>query len=130
MSERERLVELLKKNCHCEDEDCSNCNRNGICFTHREADYLIANGVIVPPVNVGGIVWVIYNKCVTPANVMAVYVDKSGGMFDLKILTDGLKSIINKDYTFDMVFLTEEEAEKSLKAVRSDDLQQSKMRIP
>ena len=51
MSERERLVELLKKNCHCEDEDCSNCNRNGICFTHREADYLIANGVIVPHID-------------------------------------------------------------------------------
>ena len=41
--------------------------------------------------------------------------DKSGGMFDLKILTEGLKAIINKDYTFDMVYLTKEQAEKALK---------------
>ena len=40
---------------------------------------------------------------------------KSGGMFDLKILTVGLKSIINKDYTFDMVYITKEEALKALK---------------
>ena len=46
---------------------------------------------------------------------MAVYIDKSGGMFDLKILTEGLKSTINKDYTFDMVYLTKEQAEKALK---------------
>ena len=49
------------------------------------------------------------------ANVLAVYVDKSGGMFDLKILTEGLKSIVNKDYTFDMVYTTKEQAEKALK---------------
>ena len=114
MSERERLIELLKQNCHCKDEDCSNCNRNGICFTHREADYLLENGVVVLPVKVGGIVWVIYNKCVMPANVLAVYVDKSGGMFDLKISTEGLKSVVNKDYTFDMIYLTKEQAEKAL----------------
>ena len=115
MSERKRFIELLKQNCHCQDEDCSNCSSNGICFTYKDADHLLENGVIVPPVKVGGIVWVIYNKCVTPANAMAVYVDKSGGMFDLKILTEGVKSIINKDYTFDMVYITREQAEKALK---------------
>ena len=57
MSERKRLIELLKQNCHCKDEDCSNCNSNGICFTHRESDYLLANGVIVPPVKVGQTVY-------------------------------------------------------------------------
>lgn len=117
MNERERLIELLKQNCHCKDEDCSNCNSNGICFTHRETDYLLDNGVIVPPVKVGGIVWVIYNKCVLPANVLAVYVDKSGGMFDLKMLTGGVKSVINKDYTFDMVYPSKEQAEEALKGV-------------
>lgn len=114
MSERKRLIELLKQNCHCKDEDCSNCSSNGICFTHREADYLLENDVIVPPAKVGDIVWIIYNKCVIPANVLAIYVDKNGGMFDLKILTEGLKTIINKDYTFDMVYITKEEAEKVL----------------
>ena len=50
-----------------------------------------------------------------PANVMAVYVDKIGGMFDLKILTEGLESTINKDYTFDTVYTTKKTAEKALK---------------
>lgn len=104
MSERERLIKLLDQNCGYVEEQKA----------EMLADYLLENGVIVPPVKVGGIVWVIYNKCVTPAYVMAVYVDKSGGMFDLKILTEGLKFTINKDYTFDMVYITEEAAEKAL----------------
>lgn len=118
MSERERLIKLIDDFgddvslcdvCNRPPEDCEGCTNEQL------AEYLLENGVIVPPVKVGGIVWVIYNKCVTPANVMAVYIDKSGGMFDLKILTEGLKSTINKDYTFDMVYLTKEQAEKALK---------------
>lgn len=118
MSEKERLIELIDDFgddvalcdiCDRPREDCEGCTNEQL------AEYLVENGVIVPPVKVGGIVWVIYNKCVTPANVMAVYIDKSGGMFDLKILTEGLKSTINKDYTFDMVYLTKEQAEKALK---------------
>lgn len=109
MTQRERLIELLKQAFYNADDNY------GIPNIEQVADNLFENGVIVPPVKVGGIVWVIYNKCVTPANVMAVYVDKSGGMFDLKILTEGLKSTINKDYTFDMVYITKEEAEKALK---------------
>lgn len=109
MTQRERLIELLKQAFYNADDNYDTPN------IEQVADNLLENGVIVPPVKVGGIVWVIYNKCVTPANVMAVYVDKSGGMFDLKILTEGLKSTINKDYTFDMVYITEEEAEKALK---------------
>lgn len=109
MTQRERLIELLKQAFYNADDNYGTPN------IEQVADNLLENGVIVPPVKVGGIVWVIYNKCVTPANVMAVYVDKSGGMFDLKILTEGLKSTINKDYTFDMVYITKEEAEKALK---------------
>ena len=118
MSERERLVELIDDFgddvslcdvCSRPREDCEGCTNEQL------AEYLLENGVIVPPVKVGGIVWVIYNKCVMPANVMAVYVDKIGGMFDLKILTEGLESTINKDYTFDTVYTTKEQAEKALK---------------
>jgi len=112
MSEKERLVELLQ-NCQIQTRTLEDLFYKSV--IEKIADHLLENGIIVPPVNVGGIVWVIYNKCVTPANVMAVYVDKSGGMFDLKILTEGIKSTINKDYTFDMVYTTKEEAEKALK---------------
>lgn len=122
MSERERLIELI-----------GNIPIGGVPFKARFSksviekitDQLLENGVIVPPVKVGGIVWVIYNKCVTPAYVVAVYVDKSGGMFDLKIFTEGLKSTINKDYTFDMVYITREQAEKALKSARSDERQKA-----
>lgn len=118
MSEKERLIELIDDFgddvalcdiCDRPLADCEGCTREQL------AEFLIENGVIVPPVKVGSIVWVIYNKCVMPANVLAVYVDKSGGMFDLKILTEGLKSIVNKDYTFDMVYTTKEQAEKALR---------------
>lgn len=108
MSERERLIEILNNIVAYENEDTGD-------YIEWLANELLDNGVSVPPVKIGGIAWVIYNKCVTPANVLAVYVDKSGGMYDLKILTEGLKSTINKDYTFDMVYTTKEEAEKALK---------------
>ena len=112
MSEREKLIELLQ-NCHIHSRTLGDMFY--ISVIENIADYLLENGIIVPPVKVGGMVWVIYNKCVMPANVMAVYVDKSGGMFDLKILTNGLNSIINKDYSFDMVYITQKQAENTLK---------------
>ena len=66
---RDRLIELLKQNCHCKDEDCSKCSSNGICFSHREADYLLENGVIVAPMPMAD--WLreelteyVYKRCV------------------------------------------------------------------
>lgn len=113
MSEKERLVELLLESEPIKERDLDDdWGDNEISDI---AEHLLENGVIVPPVNVGGIVWVIYNKCVMPANVLAIYVDKSGEMFDLKILTGGVKSVVNKDYTFDMVYPSKEQAEKALK---------------
>lgn len=47
MTERERLVELL-----------FNAETNGKKIKERVADYLIANGVIVPPVKVGDTVYI------------------------------------------------------------------------
>ena len=78
MSERERLVELLKQNCHCKDEDCSNCSSNGICFTHREADYLLENGVIVPPVKIGQTVYGISRGAIIPIGVDRIQYSKRG----------------------------------------------------
>ena len=58
------------------------------------------------------------------AKVMAIYIDASGGMFDLKIFTNietvaGYEHFINKDYTFEDIgkrlFLTKEAAEQALK---------------
>ena len=58
------------------------------------------------------------------ARVIAIYIDASGGMFDLDITTNiatatGYEHFINKDYTFEDIgkrlFLTREQAEQALK---------------
>ena len=58
------------------------------------------------------------------AKVLAIYIDASGGMFDLDITTKeetvaGYEHFINKDYSFEdigrRIFLTEEQAEQALK---------------
>ena len=53
--------------------------------------------------------------------LLALYIDREGGMFDLQIKTKdettvGFKTVIDSDnYTFSDVFLTKEDAEKALK---------------
>ncbi len=84
------------------------------------SDYLLANGVIVPPYKPGDTVYVIYEGDVTSAEVLAIYIDHDGGMFDLKIrekteTVNGFCTTINNDYTFDDVYRTKEEAEQALK---------------
>lgn len=56
MTERERLIELLKSD-SCEspmlcDPNCKYANLER-CYEERTADYLLENGVIVPSVKVG-----------------------------------------------------------------------------
>lgn len=72
------------------------------------------------PCRVGDTVYVIYDGYVTCAYVLAFYIDKDGGMFDLCIKTKeeyavGFKKVIDKNYTFSDIFLTQEEAERVLK---------------
>ena len=117
MSERERLVELLKQNCHCKDEDYSNCSSNGICFTHREADYLLENGVIVPPVKIGQTVYKINGVSLREYEVDYFDIFKDSSNFTFKIHLDSKNWT---DYVFiedfgKTAFLTKEKAEKALK---------------
>ena len=66
---RERLIELLRQEQSRDSEVI--------------ADYLLSNGVIVPPCKVGDKVYVIYDDHVSSAIVLAFYIDRDGGMFDL-----------------------------------------------
>ncbi len=75
------------------------------------------------PCKVGDIVY-FNNVNLRYARVIAIYIDASGGMFDLDITTNiatatGYEHFINKDYTFEDIgrrlFLTSEEAEKAVK---------------
>lgn len=122
--ERERLVELLKQNCHCKDEDCSNCSSNGICFTYREADYLLDNSVIVPPVKVGQKVYDTSEGFIEPCTVGVIflgdYEDIDGNrshMAELHFDREDCPYATEEIYFTDIgktVFLTKEEAEKAL----------------
>ena len=65
--QRDRLVELLKKKY---DHFCDQCGINKDShYTESLADYLLANGVIVPPCKVGDMVYVIKRcRCGKPEN--------------------------------------------------------------
>ena len=63
MTERERLVKLLKSD-SCEspmlcDPNCKYASLKR-CYEERTADYLLENGVIVPPVKVGDTFFYLY----------------------------------------------------------------------
>ena len=99
---RDRLIELLK-------------HEFGTKVSEITADYLLAEGVIVPPCKLGQTVYCIrYDKAVKPyvkpLGVLAVTIHGTGGftVFTTKEDTWGKT-----------VFLTREEAEKALE--RSDD---------
>ncbi len=107
MSERERLIKWLGCKYNCVDR------RRCI---EEQADYLLENDVIVPPVKVGDMVYVIpkYNGkayCgVQQDKVQMVGITSRG----IHIKTRN-KSSFNKTYMFGKtVFLTKEEAEKAL----------------
>ncbi len=101
---RDRLIELIKHVTSCEK-----------CFDEDIADYLIANGVIVPPCKVGDTVYQV-NKI------------RSGHWEGEKYIIDdeGEWKIYEKDFNifclnpdgftlWKDIFLTREEAEKALK---------------
>lgn len=128
--ERERLVELLKQNCHCKDEDCSNCSSNGICFTYREADYLLDNSVIAPPCKVGQTVFRIVKlygdrkPIIVEGEVFEIALAHENGEIKKRFyfLEKGGNKIINRyslwldfDEIGKTAFFTKEEAEKVLK---------------
>ena len=127
MTERERLIELIHKS----EILCDTCgeNSNSYCAEYL-ADYLIANGVIVPPCKVGDVVY----------RIVRMYGDKTpiiveGDIFEITSTNENGKiknrfyfwekdanKIINRDSLWcdfadfgKTVFLTKEEAEKALK---------------
>lgn len=113
---------------------CKECYHFGLCRYNSNVsnadnleicdDFKDKSKIIELPCKVGDIVYVIYDKYVTSAKVLAAYIDQAGGMFDLQIktkneTTTGFKSVIDKDnYTFQTVFLTKAEAEKALEELK------------
>ena len=113
---RERLIELIQKS-------VDGCARN---WAEKIADYLLENGVIVPPVKVGDTVYVLHNTverielglsdCIYETVVDAICIN---GTVEYHMC---YKKIVHPDCDFftekdigKTVFLTKEEAEKTLK---------------
>ena len=125
---RERLIELLMQGeLEADKQGVFNCSQSKW-KAEILADYLLENGVIVPPVYVGGTVYEIRRKAVSP----------SGRETNCGICTNSfLKHCINigselyvkgKPYVKSdfyrlgkTVFLTREEAEKALKEREDND---------
>ena len=130
-SERQRLVELLKrKSCwynECEI-GCDKCEYVGICDNdiERIADYLLDNGVIVPPVKVGDKFYRIETWCTEGGFLEEPIRPYSSTCEHCCEECDGKKKV--EEYTFNSiiqileleryfgksVYLTREEAEKAL----------------
>ena len=102
MTDRDRLIELLKGS----KEKYLNLldfEKNLI------ADYLIANGVIVPPCEIGADVWYLSGDVKNGWETLKpTHAEKVSGGFNLKMLN----SITGKLAPW--YFLTKEEAEKAL----------------
>lgn len=98
MTDRDRLIELIH------DSDYS-LNSVGL------ADYLIANGVIVPPCKVGQIVWLVRDGKIEETTVEKIVL-KDKGLY-LKLLCNSFYETTCRSIG-KTVFLNREEAEKAL----------------
>lgn len=117
MTERERLIELIKKGFFTEPVYGVLCTNKRIASEYL-ADYLRENGVIVPPVKVGDTIYEIHErhknnewvKIISERFVHGVEICASGCMiFRCGTTISVFLSDIGKT-----VFLTREEAEKAL----------------
>lgn len=115
MTDRERLIELFKG---AESKVTEELNKH-LKLEEKEwmgiyADYLLANGVIVPPCKVGGTVWEINtdNPFDEDLRVMEAKVERFliGTSVDLHCM----------DCVGKTVFLTKEEAEEKLKELNNN----------
>ena len=110
---RDRLIELLEQaESICDERStCFNCvgyGKGRECKLHLYADYLLANGVIVPPCKVGDTVYCIIKEHVPDD--------------DYRMSWHNETNILERKFTLSMielfgktVFLTKEEAERALK---------------
>ena len=112
MTDRDRLIELIKKG----EKEFSLSNRPVLDIEEYIADYLLANGVIVPPCKVGDAIYRIVDMSHTTCKsfvsdfpeVVEPYAVIYKDIF-------GSYSCIPFDEFGKTVFLTEEEAEAALK---------------
>ena len=130
MTDRDRLIELIvQANEVCSNKDCAECEylNNGriLCDTYNIADYLLANGVIVPPCKVGDKLYDIgeFVLGVVAPDIYELRADEmtieKGIDGKLNFVYDGM--YINNEDMGETVFLTKEEAEEKLKELNGNE---------
>ena len=122
MTERERLIELLDKKY---DHFCDQCGVNkDSCYTENLADYLLENGVIVPPFKIDDIVYGISRGQIIPIQIDTIQYTKRG--IDISGSNEeyfGYSKIhldINNQIGMEW-YKTKEEAEKALEEMKKND---------
>lgn len=112
MTDRDRLIEILdsvqcKANCCIAvNKKCADLDNLDRCQIQAIADYLIANGVIVPPVDIG--------KTVYKVSRLGKIVSLNVANYDYGVITFPYNIIPFENFG-KTVFLTKEEAEAKLK---------------
>lgn len=113
---RDRLIELIDDFIHYENANDLNSDER----KERLADYLIEEGVIVPPCKVDDTVYEITSKevlCCTVTKIEISLTDRTSTFIDILIhypTYSATETIETQDFG-ETVFLTKEEAEKALK---------------
>lgn len=111
---RKRLIELINSYpCMSTAEDCFLES-----ISDDLANYLISNGVISPPCRVGDTVYYITglrNTLIKPAKIEEIIIGEDE-IKDLFVTGNGC----DFENSFDIFFLTHEEAEKALKERKND----------
>ena len=118
MTDRDRLIELIN--------DCRSMDGYGMDLVEKQADHLLANGVIVPPCKVGDTVYEVqlYSERIQAYEVITL---KYNGHFwymvwklkDDEGIYGNLEGFVDSELGR-TVFLTKEEAEAKLKEMKED----------
>lgn len=120
---RDRLIELIKQ---AEKQECLNAVCGDIDFLIDSpkgaefiADYLLANGVIVPPCKVGDIVYQVdtlfEEVMITELKVVELTIDNKGIRTLYGATSRGSIYVFDRGYGLSQIKFTKEEAEAKLK---------------
>ena len=137
MTQKEKLVELIAEGRMCpvdgnpfEEEGCLQCKyiEDKNCDLTRLADYLLENGVIVPPCKIGDKIWLVFSPKhpANPADKGKWFMIEDGvqriifGIKGLSIETWNVGTIPEKEIN-KKLFFSKEEAEKALAEKRADN---------
>ena len=131
MTERERLIELLKKSSNKVSEYIMENDTMDYIPTTDElygvtADYLLENGVIVlPELKYKQILYFIYNERVKPLEVSSYTIrPEFNNLLQIHLYKNGFNGCCTTDDIGKTVFLTKEEAEKALEGGAKMDKEQ------